>query len=252
MTSYEQIYCERECCNFLRPFTCYDSSSLQNFRKGGLINYDNEIKLLKAKHANYLKSFLEQLPGGFVTLDASRSWIIYWITHALYLLNEEDQVTAQLHDRIIDTLMKFQNKTGGFAGKCTFLLNIQRSLTYLRCLSWHVGGPQQISQGAPNYAAVLSLLSLGSEAAYRAINRPAMYYYFLRQKDRASGGFSIHDDGEVDSRGTYTILAIARLLNLLTPELVDGVADFLLRCQTYEGGFGGEPANEAHGGEYDR
>lgn len=26
------------------------------------------------------------------------------------------------------------------------------------------------------------------------------------------------------------------------------MADFLLRCQTYEGGFGGEPFNEAHGG----
>jgi protein farnesyltransferase subunit beta len=27
-----------------------------------------------------------------------------------------------------------------------------------------------------------------------------------------------------------------------------GTADFLLSCQTYEGGFGGEPGNEAHGG----
>ena len=27
-----------------------------------------------------------------------------------------------------------------------------------------------------------------------------------------------------------------------------GVAEYVLRCQTYEGGFGGEPGNEAHGG----
>ena len=31
-------------------------------------------------------------------------------------------------------------------------------------------------------------------------------------------------------------------------ELCEGVADYLLACQTYEGGFGGEPFNEAHGG----
>ena len=31
-------------------------------------------------------------------------------------------------------------------------------------------------------------------------------------------------------------------------ELTEGVADYLLKCQTYEGGFGGEPGNEAHGG----
>lgn len=31
-------------------------------------------------------------------------------------------------------------------------------------------------------------------------------------------------------------------------ELVGTTAEYLLRCQTYEGGFGGEPNNEAHGG----
>ena len=35
---------------------------------------------------------------------------------------------------------------------------------------------------------------------------------------------------------------------MLTPELAGGVAGFCVRCQTYEGGFGGEPGNEAHGG----
>jgi protein farnesyltransferase subunit beta len=52
----------------------------------------------------------------------------------------------------------------------------------------------------------------------------------------------------VDCRGTYTIIAIARLLNILTEELAEGVVKFVLNCQTYEGGFGGEPFNEAHGG----
>ena len=31
-------------------------------------------------------------------------------------------------------------------------------------------------------------------------------------------------------------------------ELAEGVGEYLLSCQTYEGGFGGEPGNEAHGG----
>lgn len=58
----------------------------------------------------------------------------------------------------------------------------------------------------------------------------------------------MHKDGEIDSRSTYTIVSIARILNILTPELSEGVAEYLLQCQTYEGGFGGEPFNEAHGG----
>ena len=110
------------------------------------------------------------------------------------------------------------------------------------------GGPQQMPHGAPTYAAVLALCTIGTSEALATINRKAIYRQFLSLKDASSGGFRIHMDGEVDSRGTYTILAIARLLNLLTPELIEGVGNFLLSCQSYEGGFGGEPGNEAHGG----
>lgn len=39
------------------------------------------------------------------------------------------------------------------------------------------------------------------------------------------------------------------MLNLLTPTLAsDTTIDFIASCQTYEGGFGGEPFTEAHGG----
>jgi hypothetical protein len=40
----------------------------------------------------------------------------------------------------------------------------------------------------------------------------------------------MHHDGEVDVRGTYTVIAIASLLNMLTPQLTEGVVDWLLTC----------------------
>lgn len=58
----------------------------------------------------------------------------------------------------------------------------------------------------------------------------------------------MHQDGEVDIRGTYCALSVATLLNIRTPELLHGVPQFLARCQTFEGGMGGYPGNEAHGG----
>lgn len=79
------------------------------------------------------------------------------------------------------------------------------------------------------------------------VDRPAMYHYFISMKQE-DGSFRIHIDGEADSRSTYTVLAIARILNILTPELTAGSGVYLASCQTYEGGFGGEPHNEAHGG----
>lgn len=70
--------------------------------------------------------------------------------------------------------------------------------------------------------------------------------------------------------GIYCLLVVAHLLDLITPELLEGTAAFIASCQTYEGGFscasqpffstelGGEgprlldgirpPLGEAHGG----
>lgn len=49
-------------------------------------------------------------------------------------------------------------------------------------------------------------------------------------------------------RGAYTAVAVAKLLNLITPELTRNTAEWISSCQTYEGGLGGEPGHEAHGG----
>ncbi len=69
---------------------------------------------------------------------------------------------------------------------------------------------------------------MATPAAFAAIHRSRTYGFFMRMK-QACGGFTMHDDGEVDVRGTYTVIAIAKLLNILTPELTDGVAQYLLR-----------------------
>ena len=55
--------------------------------------------------------------------------------------------------------------------------------------------------------------------------------------------------GNGDScRGTYCALSVASLLNLLTPELTSGCAQFIQSCQSFQGGLAGYPGVEAHGG----
>ena len=68
-------------------------------------------------------------------------------------------------------------------------------------------------------------------------------------------------------RGIYCLLTVATILDLMTPELVEGTAAFIASCQTYEGGFASSshpsyslsgallpspaprpPLGEAHGG----
>ena len=101
---------------------------------------------------------------------------------------------------------------------------------------------------AATYAAINALLCLGTKEAFDCINRRRLYSFLISCKDRSSGGFRMHDDGEVDIRASYCALSIASLCNVMTPELCDGVPRYVRSCQTHEGGMGGEPFNEAHGG----
>ncbi|EER16601.1 protein farnesyltransferase beta subunit, putative, partial [Perkinsus marinus ATCC 50983] len=110
------------------------------------------------------------------------------------------------------------------------------------------GGPGQLSHLACTYAAVASLVIVGTEEAYRVVNRPALYRFLISMKDRSTGGFRVHENGETDMRGCYCAIAVARMMKLLTPELEEGVVGYIKRCQTWEGGLAGEPGLEAHGG----
>jgi protein farnesyltransferase subunit beta len=61
---------------------------------------------------------------------------------------------------------------------------------------------------------------------------------------------TMHDGGEVDVRGCYCALCVCYMLGMDGSKIVDGcdMLDFVRRCQGYEGGIGGEPGNEGHGG----
>lgn len=238
-----QCSCERNCAKFLKPFSEYGEEIRSAFRKSDISNEKDEIRLMKTKHSTYLVKNIKDLSKNFVSLDASRPWIIYWILHACYLLSSEEMIKPY-YTNIVETLRHFQNcyevplgSNSEYSGKSTVYGGFG-------------GGPMQLSHFAPTYGAVMSLCIIGTPEALSLIDREGLYNHMLSMKTPCGGGlgFRMHKDGEVDTRGTYTALAVARILNILTPELTEGVAEYLLACQTYEGGFGGEPFNEAHGG----
>ncbi|KAG0242498.1 terpenoid cyclases/protein prenyltransferase alpha-alpha toroid [Mortierella sp. GBAus27b] len=180
------------------------------------------IELRKQRHMIYLLRAVESLSGGWTALDASKPWLCYWIIHSLDLLGYK--IPEQLAQRVISTLSHMQCETGGFGG-----------------------GPGQEAHLAPTYAAVNTLAIIGTKEAYDTINREALLAFLLRVKEK-DGSFRTMVDGEIDVRGGYCALAVATLTNIVTPELVEGAAEFIKRCQTYEGGLGGYPGVEAHGG----
>ncbi|XP_058778677.1 protein farnesyltransferase subunit beta [Vicia villosa] len=180
------------------------------------------LELQRDKHVEYLSKGLRHLGSTFSVLDANRPWLCYWIIHSFALLGEF--IDDDLEDNTVDFLNRCQDPNGGYAG-----------------------GPGQMPHLATTYAAVNTLITLGGEKSLASINRDKLYG-FMRRMKQPNGGFRMHDEGEIDVRACYTAISVASVLNILDDELIKNVGDFILSCQTYEGGIAGEPGSEAHGG----
>ncbi|OJJ44076.1 hypothetical protein ASPZODRAFT_135526 [Penicilliopsis zonata CBS 506.65] len=189
--------------------------------------------LQRDSHVAYLYDSLEDYPAGFVGLDASRPWMVYWALAGLSLLGED---VTKFRRRVCATFTPIQNQSGGFGG-----------------------GHGQISHCAPTYATILSLAMVGGDDAFKLVDRTAMWRWLGRLK-QPDGSFRVCEGGEEDVRGAYCAMVIISLLDLpltLPPDaearkhgvetFTSGLAEYLSRCQTYEGGISASPGTEAHG-----
>ncbi|KAL7670910.1 hypothetical protein ACOME3_005826 [Neoechinorhynchus agilis] len=186
-------------------------------KEGGLLR--------REQHLSFLFSAINHLPEETELLDASKPWIVYWVLHSISLL--KDRLSDEAADKVIRVLNACQNDSGGFGG-----------------------GPGQISNLAGTYAAVNAIAILGR--GYDIINRPKLIEWLKSLKNPKDHSFFMHDDGEADIRAVYCTLSVCRLLNIGINDgsglIEDQTLNYILSCQTYEGGFAGSPGCEAHGG----
>ena len=186
--------------------------------------------LRREAHKKFLLKQLDRLPAPYAVMDASRPWIFYWTMAGLSFLGDD---VSGFRRRLVDTVRPLQNSTGGFGG-----------------------GHGHLSHCACSYATVLALACVGG---LEVVNRKTMWEWLGRVK-QADGGFCMAEGAEEDIRGAYCAATIISLLNLpleLPPEspvrkaglerFTDRLGEWVGRCQTYEGGIGGAPTNEAHG-----
>lgn len=187
----------------------------------------DEPELDRVQLKKYLDSaFTNNFPPQMAALDASQPWMLYWAANSLVVLDEE-YLSDSWKRRMCEKLFAISESGGPFGG-----------------------GVGQLPHLASTYAAVSALaLCDNVEGYWDRINEKAIYDWLLSLKQPNGGFKTCQGVGEADTRGVYCALSIASLLNVMTDELSDGVVDFLVRCQNYEGGFGGCPhEDEAHGG----
>ncbi|KAH7577365.1 hypothetical protein JRO89_XS01G0240900 [Xanthoceras sorbifolium] len=212
------------------------------------------LELQRDNHMEYLLRGLQQLGPSFCVLDANRPWICYWILHSIALLGES--IDAGLEARTIDFLSRCQLELSrgdevlawsrARPPICPSIANWWRP-PLSQMVDMVVDLDRQMPHLATTYAAVNSLITLGSDKSLLSIDRHKIYRFLKRMKE-PNGAFRMHVAGEMDVRACYTAISVASVLNILDEELVHNVGNYILSCQTYEGGISGEPGSEAHGG----
>jgi len=124
--------------------------------------------------------------------------------------------------------------------------------------SWGAGfrGSPYNNQSAPSeydppflimtYAALVALAILRDP--FTALDREGILRY-LKLSQREDGSFKLYPSSEeYDLRMTYCAFAICSMLDDWSSINTRIAVEFIQRCRTYEGGYGQEPLNEAHGG----
>ncbi|KAJ7471851.1 terpenoid cyclases/protein prenyltransferase alpha-alpha toroid [Mycena latifolia] len=178
---------------------------------------DNKLAatLQKNAHMQFLiRNMVQGFPARYISQDASQPWLMYWTLQAFSVL--QVGLDPGNKQKAVDTIMAWQHPDGGFGG-----------------------GPQQAPHLLPTYAAVCALAIAGRPGeggGWDQIDRQKMYKFFMSLK-QPDGSFLVARHSEVDVRGIYCLLVTATLLDIITPELVEGTAAFVASCQTYEGGF---------------
>ncbi|KIY70764.1 terpenoid cyclases/Protein prenyltransferase [Cylindrobasidium torrendii FP15055 ss-10] len=198
--------------------------------------------LHKQKHMQYLvRNLVQGFPERYQSQDASQPWLMFWTLQAFSIL--QVGLDPGNRQRAISTILAWQHPKGGFGG-----------------------GPGQAAHLLTTYASVCALAIAGKPGpggGWDEIDRKKLYEFYMSLK-QPDGSFTVSHHAEVDVRGIYCLLVVATLLDIMTPELVAGTADFLRSCQTYEGGFASAsqpyfgadgkllstrpPLGEAHGG----
>ncbi|EKM50973.1 uncharacterized protein PHACADRAFT_212873 [Phanerochaete carnosa HHB-10118-sp] len=195
--------------NILKARFEYVKASPNDFTADGPVLHRNA-------HLQFLlRNLIQGFPARYRSQDASQPWLFFWTLQGFSVLGVGmDESTRK---RTIETILALQHPFGGFAG-----------------------GPGQFPHLLPTYASVCALAIVGhpgENGAWDQIDRKKMYNFFMSLK-QSDGSFLVSHHAEVDVRGIYCLLAVATMLDILTPELLTGTPEFIASCQTYEGGFG--------------
>eukprot|EP00178_Gracilaria_changii_P016634 TRINITY_DN47907_c0_g1_i1.p1 TRINITY_DN47907_c0_g1~~TRINITY_DN47907_c0_g1_i1.p1 ORF type:complete len:390 (+),score=41.23 TRINITY_DN47907_c0_g1_i1:301-1470(+) len=183
------------------------------------------LVLERDKHVSWLTRCLHSLPR-FHAFDVLQGWLAFWIIHSLDMLGAV--IPPETATLIVNHIKRFEASEGGYGG-----------------------GPGQMPHLACTFSAFMALCALGTDEALQSIDRKSLASFILQMK-RDDGSFRVSACGETDVRAMYCALSVASMIGALDDHVGTALrkrcGEYISQLQAFDGGLGGEPGGEAHGG----
>ncbi|KAF3433729.1 hypothetical protein FNV43_RR24832 [Rhamnella rubrinervis] len=196
------------------------------------------------RHVRFLEMMCQLLPSEYQTQEINRLTLAYFVISSLDLLGALDRVDK---DAVAKWVLFFQALPGsnselnngqfyGFHGSTTSKFHQDDN-----GVSVHNG-----SHLASTYSALAILKIVGYNFSY--IDSDSILTS-MRNLQKPDGSFMpIHIGAETDLRFIYCAAAICSLLENWSGMDREKAKEYILNCQSYDGGFGLIPGAESHGG----
>ncbi|XP_050387162.1 geranylgeranyl transferase type-1 subunit beta [Argentina anserina] len=199
----------------------------------------------REKHVTYLQMMYQFLPHQYQTQEINRLTLAYFVVSGLDLLQALDCIdknavadwvlSLQAHPRDVDEVNDGQFY--GFYGS--------RSSQFSQDDS-NVGLGSSISNLASTYCAIAILKIIGYDLS--SIDSELLLKS-MRNLQQPDGSFMpIHTGAETDLRFIYCAAAICHMLGDWSGMDKEKAKEYIINCQSYDGGFGLTPGAESHGG----
>ncbi|KDP44982.1 hypothetical protein JCGZ_01482 [Jatropha curcas] len=196
------------------------------------------------RHVAYLEMMYQMIPYYYQSQEINRLTLAYFAISGLDILGALDRVDK---DAVASWVLSFQAHPGdandlnngqfyGFQGSRSSQFPLSSDGVLINNLS-HL---------ASSYCALAILKIVGYELSNVDSKSILTSMRNLQQPD---GSFlPIHIGAETDLRFIYCAVAICSMLEDWSGMDKEKAKDYILKCQSYDGGFGMVPGSESHGG----
>ncbi|XP_044509010.1 geranylgeranyl transferase type-1 subunit beta [Mangifera indica] len=205
---------------------------------GALSYFDRE------RHVTYLEMMYQMVPHHYQTQEINRITLAYFAISGLHLLGALDRVDKEAVSNWVLSLQAHPRNEADLNSGELYGFHGSRSSQFPpddNGVLTHNG-----SHLASTYCALAILRAVGY--SFANIDRVSILTS-MKNLQQPDGSFMpIHYGAEMDLRFIFCAAAICHMLEDWSGMNKEKAKDYILNCQSYDGGFGLTPGSESHGG----